>query len=262
MSPRGRPTGPSAPVIRGSGGTSGNPTATAKSRQTSTTESAAAAPRRGGPRRAKPTPSPKRTDATGVSASGSVQRRRSDSAIPSGHARSQASSGKPATRNRFREESSHLSAHPRTSSQNRTRRADSSWSEYGELPDAPRRGELTDAVVELLKTYVQHLLDAVRDRGELLTRKIQEWMDTLVEAIAHGGAGMRAGLAGIQAAAMGKNPALAAIRGLVSGLSGQAKVALVLLLVVGLLLGPVLLVVLLLVLVVVALFAAVRAATE
>lgn len=121
---------------------------------------------------------------------------------------------------------------------------------------------MTDAVVELLKTYVQHLLDAVRDRGELLTRKIQEWMDTLVEAIAHGGAGMRAGLAGIQAAAMGKNPALAAIRGLVSGLSGQAKVALVLLLVVGLLLGPVLLVVLLLVLVVVALFAAVRAATE
>jgi len=73
---------------------------------------------------------------------------------------------------------------------------------------------------------------------------------------------MQAGLEGIRAAATGKNPVLAAIKGLVSGLSGQAKVALVLLLVFGLLLGPVVLVVLLLVLVVAALVAAVRATAE
>jgi hypothetical protein len=119
-----------------------------------------------------------------------------------------------------------------------------------------------DAVVEWLKTHVHRLLDAVRDRGEVLTRKIQEWMDMLVEAVAHGGAGMKAGLEGIRAALMGKNPVWAAIKGLVSGLSGKAKFALVLLLVLGLLLGPVLLVVLLLVLVVAAVVAAVRAAAE
>ncbi|MCW2687674.1 MAG: hypothetical protein JWR37_2564 [Mycobacterium sp.] len=119
-----------------------------------------------------------------------------------------------------------------------------------------------EAVVEWLKTHVHRLLDAVRDRGEVLTRKVQEWMDTLVEAVSHGGAGMKAALEGIRAALTGKNPMWAAIKGLVSGLSGKAKVALVLLLVFGLLLGPVLLVVLLLALVVAAVVAAVRAAAE
>jgi pheromone shutdown protein TraB len=132
----------------------------------------------------------------------------------------------------------------------------------GEPTDAPRSRESVEALVECLKTQVHQFLDAVRDRGEVLASKIQEWMDTLVEAVAHGGAGMQAGLEGIRAAATGKNPVLAAIKGLVSGLSGQAKVALVLLLVFGLLLGPVVLVVLLLVLVVAALVAAVRAAAE
>jgi hypothetical protein len=87
-------------------------------------------------------------------------------------------------------------------------------------------------------------------------------MDTLIEAIARGGAGIQAGLEGIRAAAAGKNPILAAAKSLISGLSGQAKVGLVLLLALGLLLGPVLLVVLLVVLVVAALVAAVRAAAE
>ena len=87
-------------------------------------------------------------------------------------------------------------------------------------------------------------------------------MDTLVEAVADGGPGMNAGLAGIRALLNGQNPVVGAIKCLVSGLSGKAKVALVLLLVVGLLLGPVLLVVLLLALVVAALVAAVRAAAE
>ena len=133
-----------------------------------------------------------------------------------------------------------------------------SWSEYGESTNAPLGREAVEAVVESLKAYVRQLLDAVRDRGEELTKKIQEWMDTLIEAVAHGGAGMQAGLAGIRAAAAGKNPVLAAIKGFVSGLSGPAKVGLVLLLTLGLLLGPVVLVVLLLVLVVAALVAAVH----
>ncbi|MCU1699310.1 MAG: hypothetical protein JWR34_5373 [Mycobacterium sp.] len=119
-----------------------------------------------------------------------------------------------------------------------------------------------EADVESLKTHVYRLLDAVLDRGVVLTRKIQEWMDTLVEAVEHGGAGMKAGLEGIRAALTGKNPVWAAIKGLVSGLSGTAKVALVLLLVLGLVLAPVLLVVLLLALLVAALVAAVRAAAE
>jgi hypothetical protein len=119
-----------------------------------------------------------------------------------------------------------------------------------------------EAVVEWVKTHVHRLLAAARDRGEVLTRKVQEWMDTLVEAVANGGAGVKAVLEGIRAALTGKNPVLAAIKGLVSGLSGQAKVAIALLLALGLLLGPVLLVVLLLALVVVALIAAVRAAVE
>jgi len=87
-------------------------------------------------------------------------------------------------------------------------------------------------------------------------------MDTLIEAIARGGAGIQAGLEGIRAAAAGKNPILAAAKSLISGLSGQAKVGLVLLLALGLLLGPVLRWGLLVVLVVAAFVAAVRAAAE
>jgi len=162
----------------------------------------------------------------------------------------------------LREANSGAAAHTRSSSPNRTGRPDSSRSEYGEPANAPRSQEPVEAVVEYLKAYVQRLLDAARDRGEALTRKIQEWMDTLIEAIARGGAGIQAGLEGIRAAAAGKNPILAAAKSLISGLSGQAKVGLVLLLALGLLLGPVLLVVLLVVLVVAALVAAVRAAAE
>jgi hypothetical protein len=269
MSSRGRARGRSTPVELRRGGTAGNGKttdsdnlmATAKLGQTAATKSTAAEPRRGGPRRA-PTLSPKQSAATGVSAPDMIRRRRAESAVPSGLVRSQATIRKSAARNRFREESSPASAHSRSTSRKRTRRPDSSWFEHGEPTDAPRSRESVEAVVDCLKTQVRQLLDAVRDRGEVLTRKVQEWMDTLVEAVAHGGAGMQAGLEGIRAAATGKNPVLAAIKGLVSGLSGQAKVALVLLLVFGLLLGPVVLVVLLLVLVVAALVAAVRAAAE
>ena len=119
-----------------------------------------------------------------------------------------------------------------------------------------------DDVGGWLKTQVRRLLDGVRNGEEVLTKKIQEWMDKLVDAVADGGAGMNAGLAGIQAALAGKNPMWAAVKGLVSGLSGTARAALILLVIFGLLLGPVLLVVLLLVLLVAALVAAVRAASQ
>ncbi|MDT2005266.1 hypothetical protein FXW78_12025 [Rhodococcus opacus] len=123
---------------------------------------------------------------------------------------------------------------------------------------------LTDVLVDWLKAQVQRLLDAARSRGDAVTatiqQKIQEWTDTLAEAVADGGPGAIAGLEGLRAALAGKNPVWAAIKGLVSGLSGKAKVALILLLVVGLLLGPVLLLVLLLALLVAALIAAVRSA--
>jgi len=119
-----------------------------------------------------------------------------------------------------------------------------------------------ESVVEWLKTHVHQLLDAVRDRGEVLTSKLGEWMDTLLEAVANGGPGMKAGLEGIRAIVAGKNPVVAAMKGLVSGLSGKAKVAIALVLIFGLLLGPVLLVVLLLALLVAALVAAVRAGSE
>src|SRR5258705_1545777 len=268
MSSRGSASGRSTPVELRRGGTAGNGKTTdsdnlmttAKPGQTAATKSTAAAPRRGGPRRA-PTPSPKQPAATGVSAPDMIRRRRADSAVPSGFVRSQATIRKSAARNRFRDESS-PAAHLRSASRNRTRRPDSSYFEYGEPTDAPRSRESVEAVVECLKTQVRQLLDTVRDRGEVLTRTIQEWMDTLVEAVARGGAGMQAGLEGIRAAATGKNPVLGAIKGLVSGLSGQAKVALVFLLVFELLLWPLVLVVRLPVVVVAALVAAVRAAAE
>jgi len=119
-----------------------------------------------------------------------------------------------------------------------------------------------ESVAEWLKSHVHHLLDAVQDGGEVLTSKVGEWMDTLLEAVASGGPGMKAGLEGIRAIVAGKNPVVAAMKGLVSGLSGKAKVAIALVLIFGLLLGPVLLVVLLLALLVAALVAAVRAGSE
>lgn len=121
-----------------------------------------------------------------------------------------------------------------------------------------------ESAVEWLKAQIHRLLEKMRDRRARVTekfqQKIQEWVDTLVEEVAHGGAGMRAGLEGLRAVLTGKNPVWAAIKGLVSGLSGKAKIALILLLGLGLLLGPVLLVVLLLALLAMVIVAAVRAA--
>jgi hypothetical protein len=209
-------------------------------------------------------PPPKRSDASGVSASDMFRQSHPDTAVPSGQVRGLTTPAKPATRKRSPEARSRASARSRSTSPNRTRRPDSPSSECSGPTDAPRSRvrRSVEAVVEWVKTHVHRLLAAARDRGEVLTRKVQEWMDALVESVANGGAGVKAVLEGIRAALTGKNPVLATIKGLVSGLSGQAKVAIALLLALGLLLGPVLLVVLLLALVVVALIAAVRAAVE
>jgi hypothetical protein len=102
----------------------------------------------------------------------------------------------------------------------------------------------------------------MRDRSAKVTKKFQEWVDTLVEEVAHGGAGLKAALEGLRAALTGKNPVWAAIKGLVSRLSGKTKIVLILLLVLGLLLGPVLLVLLLLALLAMVIVAAVRAAAR
>jgi hypothetical protein len=121
----------------------------------------------------------------------------------------------------------------------------------------------TDSVGAWLKAQVNRLLAGVRHAGDVLKNKIQEWMDTLADAVADGGAGLRAAVAGIAAVLTGKNPIWAAIKGLMSGLSGPAKAALVLLVTLGLLvLGPILLLVLLLALLVVALIVAFRAASQ
>jgi hypothetical protein len=120
----------------------------------------------------------------------------------------------------------------------------------------------TDSVGAWLKAQVNRLLAGVRHTGDVLKNKIEEWMDTLADAVADGGAGVNAALGGVRGLLTGKNPMWAAVKGLVSGLSGKAKVALVLLVTFGLLLGPVLLLVLLLALLVVALVAAVRAASQ
>lgn len=73
---------------------------------------------------------------------------------------------------------------------------------------------------------------------------------------------MQAVLAGIRAALEGRNPALAALGGLISGLSTKAKIGLAVLIVLVLLLGPVLLLVLVLALLVAAVISAIRSAGD
>ncbi|WP_368680858.1 hypothetical protein [Rhodococcus opacus] len=61
-----------------------------------------------------------------------------------------------------------------------------------------------EAAIEWLKTHIHQLLETARDRGAMLTekikQKIQEWIETLVDEVAHGGVGMQAGLEGVRAA--------------------------------------------------------------
>ncbi|MDV6241717.1 hypothetical protein R3Q17_09270 [Rhodococcus opacus] len=179
-----------------------------------------------------------------------------------------ATTAKPAARKHPRGAGSRTAAHPRSTAPNRTRRQDSSAKDTNRGGPSDTTPGLVlrsvEAAIEWLKTHIRQLLETARDRGAMLTekikQKIQEWIETLVDEVAHGGVGMQAGLEGVRAALTGKNPVWAAIKGLVTGLSTKAKIALILLLGLGLLLGPVLLVVLLLALLVMAIVAAVRAA--
>ena len=103
---------------------------------------------------------------------------------------------------------------------------------------------------------------AVRHQGSAVRRTLDHWLDTIAESLSRGGAGTIAALRAVEAALTGENPVWAAVKGLVSGLSRTAQIALVLLIVLGLLLGPVLLVLALLALLVAGLAAAGRAAAR
>ncbi|EHI43102.1 hypothetical protein OPAG_09243 [Rhodococcus opacus PD630] len=192
----------------------------------------------------------------------SVPRRSKPAPPPSRTAHPEADTTKPTARKHPRDTGSHETARPRSTTPTRQRRPDP-------ISHETERGLLSrsvEAVIAWLKNHVHRLMDAMREHTETVMQNIRqqfrEWMDTLVDTIAQSDAGINAVIAGIRAALTGKNPVWAAIKALVSGLSGKAKVALVLVLVLGSLLAPVLLVVLLLVLVVAALVAAVRAAAK
>lgn len=103
---------------------------------------------------------------------------------------------------------------------------------------------------------------AVSHQGAAVRRTLDHRLDTIAESLSRGGASTIAALRAVDAALTGKNPVWAAIKGLVSGLSRTAQIALVLLIVLGLLLGPVLLVLALLALLVAGLAAAGRAAAR
>jgi hypothetical protein len=205
----------------------------------------------------KPRSAAKRRNAAGTTGPGAQHRQRQVDGIgPSEFARAKAGTATPTARNRPRAEKSVTSAPSRAASSHSERRPAFS-SAAGGLVSQP-----TDSVGAWLKAQVNRLLAGVRHTGDMLKNKIEEWMDTLADAVGDGGAGVNAALGGVRGLLTGKNPMWAAVKGLVSGLSGKAKVALVLLVTFGLLLGPVLLLVLLLALLVVALVAAVRAASQ
>ena len=129
--------------------------------------------------------------------------------------------------------------------------------------DRKGRGTIPRAIsaaLEWLKTNIHQTLDTVGEVGAAARRTLDHWLDTIAESVTRGGASTTAALRAIDAALTGKNPIWAAIKGLVSGLSRTAQIALVLLIVLGLLLGPVLLVLALLALLVAGLAAAGRAA--
>ncbi|MDC3727082.1 hypothetical protein HNC20_04730 [Rhodococcus rhodochrous] len=115
---------------------------------------------------------------------------------------------------------------------------------------------------DALRTGVRTALDGIRGLGARLTRKIRGWVDSLLGEVTRGGVGLQAVLAGIRAALEGRNPALAALGGLISGLSTKAKIGLAVLIVLVLLLGPVLLVILLLAVLVAVVISAVRSAGD
>ncbi|WP_245687767.1 hypothetical protein [Rhodococcus phenolicus] len=187
--------------------------------------------------------------------------------MPREHPQAEPTTTKPTARKRPRKDETRPPAHPRSTPPINTHQPEISSTVRGGTTDTGPAGTVCDVVrrsfgaaVEALENRI-HQLVGVQNRGDL-AKKIRKWIDPLVDEVAHGSVGIKAGLAGLQAVLAGKNPVWAAIKGLVSGLSLEAKIGLVLVLTLGLLLGPVLLVVLLLALLVVVVVAVVRAVTE
>src|SRR5262245_60690911 len=212
-----------------------SPEAAALRLRRAASKSDSAPPRR--TRRKRPPTPPRRPHGTGGLASDTA-RRRPGSAVPPGPGRGEAITAKPTARRRSRDEGSRASAHSRSTVPDPMCRPDSLSSDCRGPTDA-RRGRVSrpeKADIEELKTQFYRLLDAVLARALARAKRFKEWMDTLVEEVERGGPGMKAGLEGIRAALTGKNPVLAAIKGLWTGLSRPAKAALVLLVVLGLVL--------------------------
>ncbi|UTT49696.1 MULTISPECIES: hypothetical protein [Rhodococcus] len=126
----------------------------------------------------------------------------------------------------------------------------------------PTSSSLVDMLRDAVRACARTALGALRRPGKKLTRRIREWVDSLLGEVTSGGVGLHAVLAGIRAALEGRNPALAALGGLISGLSTKAKIGLAVLIASVLLLGPVLLLVLVLALLVAAVVGAVRSAGD
>src|SRR6476661_11167798 len=147
-------------------------------------------------RATKPRGGPKRKGAAGKSISEASRPRPVESITPLELRRPHAPTAKRTPRKRSRPDVSRASAPPQSAPLKRTRRPESSPSEIGG-PTSAAGGPVSrsmDAVAAWLKTQIGRLLDGMRNGEELLTKKIREWMDTLVDAVADGGPGMNAGL--------------------------------------------------------------------
>ncbi|WP_233272090.1 hypothetical protein [Mycolicibacterium smegmatis] len=128
--------------------------------------------------------------------------------------------------------------------------------------ESDEQGSVFERAIEWVKAQVRRLLDAVRERSHALTKQLQEWMDSLFDAIENSSPRLKAVVEALRAVMSGKNPVWAAIKGLWTGLSAGAKALLILAVIVAILLLPVLVVVLLLALLVVAVIVAIRAGSD
>lgn len=194
-------------------------------------------------------------------------RQRPDGAAPRRRPQAESTAAKPAVRKRPRTEETRPSGRSRpTSSNNAAPPGLSSTARRAPTDAAPadtlREGlrKLLGTAKEAAKTRMHQFADEQADGG--LVDKIRERLAAFVGEVEPGSPGTSAGLAGVQAVLKGKNPAVAAIKGFVSGLSVGAKIGIVLALILALLLGPVALVLLLLVLLVAVVVAAVKGEGE
>ena len=94
------------------------------------------------------------------------------------------------------------------------------------------------------------------------SHQVGDWTDKLTDYADSGGVADRAGLEGVKASLLGKNPVWAAAKGAWLGASGKVKVAIVVSLVLLAVLSPVVLLLLVLGLLVAAVVAGVRAAAR